>query len=548
MISPDNSNCSVTFEPIGRTIDLVKGTRLVEAVAEIGLAIHQPCGGEGTCGKCRVRIVQGANQPTPVEQNLFTEGELADGWRLACQAIINEDSIVHLPESSLLGSQPLDTVDIREKSTPAEKIYKGAPVLAVDLGTTSVAAILIGPGNGHRQAIANGCNLQSAYGDDLISRILYARDNPNGLFVLHRAAVESINKLIDKLAQETGIDQSTICRMTVSGNTVMQHLLANLDLSPLGQIPFEPVTTEMLTLKADQLGLNIAPQGDVLITPSIGGFVGGDTVSGLMVIEQEELEDRSLFIDIGTNGELAIWHNGRWTATSTAAGPAFEGARISCGMRATGGAIKKCSFDGSDLRFELTAKLRPRGICGSALIDLMAELHRLEVLRSDGLLLSGDRLPDTVPEPIRRRMVVEKNGQPAIELFDAASTESGRPIRVTQKDIREFQLAKGAIRAGIKLLLRRAGLKSVELNKIYMAGAFGNFIRRENAQQIGLLPTDVDQNKIVFEGNTSLAGARSIALDRAAQANAERIARETCLIDLSAEPDFAAVFADSMNF
>jgi uncharacterized 2Fe-2S/4Fe-4S cluster protein (DUF4445 family) len=253
-----------------------------------------------------------------------------------------------------------------------------------------------------------------------------------------------------------------------------------------------------------------------------------------------------LFVDIGTNGEIVLSAKGKLTAASTAAGPAFEGARISHGMRGTMGAIEKVVMDGS-LRTNVIGDVAPVGLCGSALIDLGSELLRNGVITSQGRLCVPDELPPGTPSDLCRRIVAH-NGQMAFLLADETESGTGKPIVVTQRDIRELQLAAGAIRAGITILLQRAALGPSDLHGVLIAGGFGNFIRRKNAQRIGLLPRKVPRHLIRFQGNTSLAGARLTAVSEAARRRAEGLARRTEHVDLSADPGFHQAFAEAMLF
>jgi uncharacterized 2Fe-2S/4Fe-4S cluster protein (DUF4445 family) len=303
------------------------------------------------------------------------------------------------------------------------------------------------------------------------------------------------------------------------------------------------------------------------VLPVIGGFLGGDTVAGILATGLTETRGPTLFVDIGTNGEIVLWADGRLTAASTAAGPAFEGARISQGMRGSTGAIEKVVVDGH-LRINVIGNVPPVGLCGSGLIDVAAELLRHGLLTPQGRLLPRDQLPAGVLPDLAERVVHESvvqvanlpqgfrqvgnlphgTGRVAFLLASAAETGNGRPILLTQRDVRELQLASGAIRAGITILLRRAGLRPEDLAAVLIGGGFGNFIRRSNAQRIGLLPTQVERRRIRYQGNTSLAGARLVALSRQARQAAEDLARRTEHVDLSSDRDFHATFADAMLF
>ncbi len=606
---------AVTVEPLGKTVHVLQYTRLVEALAEAGVTIDQPCGGEGTCGKCRVRMKEGACEATQVDAECFSAEELGQGWRLACQAVIEEPAVIEVPETSLLPSQQNilvesadgvsvvadpalqkryvelapptsedDTADVLRLEAVTgpleadidtlrllpgrlrENHFRGTVVtsddelidfeagntegeccaVAVDLGTTTLGALLLDLPSGGQRAVTSRTNPQTSLGDDVLSRILHAREHPEGLHELHRIIVEAIDEMVGQLADEAGIRRDRIYKLTISGNTTMQQLFCRIDTRSLGEIPFVPAVARQIVLPASKLAIQIHPRGRVYVMPVIGGFVGGDTVSGIVATGLIESNGPTLFIDIGTNGEIVLFAEGRLEAASCAAGPAFEGARISQGMRAATGAIEKVLFE-DRLHLHVVGNVAPVGLCGSALVDLAAELLRHGVLSPEGRLLARDELPADVPGDLRRRVVADGNGL-AFMLVEESKTAVERPILVTWRDFRELQLANGAIRAGVAILLKRAGLKPEQLERVLIGGGFGNFIRRSNAQRIGLLPTSIPRKRIRFQGNTSLAGARLAALSRTARAQAEQLARQTEHVDLSSDPDFQDIFAEAMIF
>lgn len=619
-----NQKIAVRFEPLGTLVEVALGTLLAEAAAEAGLVLQMPCGGEGLCGKCRVRLVQGTSEPSSEERRLFSPEELEAGWRLACQTAVDQPLIVEVQEGSLLRSTgpilvsgqalasfPLDPQVVKrflilppptrqddapdlvrigralaESSCPSEQPmcpsplqvpwhlvrqlpdrlrqsgFQGTAVLAddrlldfelgdttsehyavaVDIGTTTLAAALLHVPTGQDAAVVARLNPQTALGDDVISRIAYAQRGPDELDQLHQPVISAIDEMIGQLVQRVGIRREQIYQITLVGNTTMQHLLCRINPRYLGEVPFVPATGWGWSTEAGELGLEIHPAGLAYVAPVIGGYVGGDIVAGMVAAGLDQQEAPTLFLDIGTNGEIVLRAGGRLYAAATAAGPAFEGARIAHGMRATTGAIEKVSFDGQ-WHLRVIAGARAQGMCGSALIDLVAELLRLGVVRPNGRLV---RPPDG-PEEVRYR-IQEFNGEPAFLICTPTESATGKAILLTQRDVRQLQLATGAIRAGIQLLLRRAGLQVLDVQNVFLAGGFGNYIRRRNAQRIGLLPPELPGERIRFLGNTALAGARVLALSRQARALAEHLARTTQHLDLATEPDFATTFAKAMIF
>jgi uncharacterized 2Fe-2S/4Fe-4S cluster protein (DUF4445 family) len=418
--------------------------------------------------------------------------------------------------------------------------------VAMDVGTTTLVAALLDLDSGRQLAVASRLNPQTRFGDDVLSRIMHAGSRADGLGELQRAVAAALDEMIGELCREAGTARQGVYTATISGNTTMQQLLCGIDPDALGKVPFVPAVGRGLLPRAEQIGLHIHPRARAYVLPVIGGFVGGDTVAGILATDLADCAKPTLFVDIGTNGEIALAAGGKLTAASTAAGPAFEGARISRGMRAATGAIEKVQVDGR-LRFEVIGNVPPVGLCGSALIDAAAELLRLGILTPQGRLLVGDELPPHVPPELARR-AVRAGGQPGFLLADEEEAAGGPPVLLTQQDIRELQLAAGAIRAGAAILLRRAGLAPADLDQILIGGGFGNFIRRANAQRIGLLPPSIEHCRIRFQGNTSLAGARLVALSQEARDLAEGLAARTEHVDLSFDPHFHAAFAEAMLF
>lgn len=605
----------VVFQPAGQSAYVLPGTLLTEAAATVGLAINYPCGGRGTCGKCRVRIVEGNASPDDRNVRSLSLDEIADGWRLACQTQVFGPLVVQWSSAAASAAQILTkTVAQRDRPTARQPIievrpvelpppkrgddrpdlmrleaglgislragpevlgvlgqrltdwgYRGVALLrgdelvdflpetqskalvaAVDVGTTTLAAALIDAQTEQDLAVAARLNPQRRFGDDVLSRIQACIERPDRLREMSAAVIEAINDMVNELCRKAGVPADAICELTIAGNTTMQQLALGITPAGLGRVPFAPVMARGVEARAPDLGISIHPRGRVYVFPVIGGFVGGDTVAGLLASDLTSDSGPSLLVDIGTNGEIVVWDGRRLTAASTAAGPAFEGARILHGMHGADGAIEKVVFDG-ELKCNTIGAAAARGICGSGLIDVAAELLRLGLLTSQGRLLGAEQAPPGTPPDVRNRLI-EYEGTSAFLLIEGEQSQHGRPIVVTQRDFRELQLATGAIRAGISILLSQAGLKAEHLQRVVVAGGFGNYIRRHNAQRIGLLPAELAAEQIRYEGNTSLAGARMAALCRAARQSAEELARQTDHVDLSTSPAFASVFAESMLF
>lgn len=419
--------------------------------------------------------------------------------------------------------------------------------VAFDLGSTTLVGVLLNTLNGDELGVAASLNPQVALGDDVISRISRVRDDAKALEELQAVVIRAFNDIIKELVQQAGIRATDIYEITVAGNTTMQHLFCGVSPAALGEVPFPPTFSRALMLDASELGLHAHPNARVYLFPNIGGFVGGDTVAGILATNIQHHKAATVLVDIGTNGEIVLVHGGKMLACSTAAGPAFEGARISAGMRATNGAIEKVLQNGTGLEYNVIGNVKPTGLCGTALIDLAAELLRAGVIDSTGRILPEDELPATTSADLRRRLVPGTNGQVDFELVPAAESGTGEAIVLRQRDVRELQLATAAIHAGILILLKQAGLTVADIDVILLAGGFGNFIRRNNARRIGLLP-QIPTDKIRFVGNTSLMGAKAVLLSRDEGLLAEEIAMTAKHVDLSLDPEFQFEFSNAMLF
>ncbi len=413
------------------------------------------------------------------------------------------------------------------------------PVLgaAFDLGTTTVVGTLFDLTTGQPRAVASSLNNQIAHGDDVLARIRHARENSEGARQLQAAVLKTLNDILRSLAEQAEVPATAVYSVTLAGNTAMQQLLLGLDSRALGEVPFVPVFDQALDLSASHAGLMVNPFARLRVFPQVGGFVGGDTVSCMLAAEFDQLKAPALLIDIGTNGEIALFTGKEIFCASTAAGPAFEGARISCGMRATSGAIDQITWRDNDLACHTIGNATPAGLCGTALIDATAELLRTGILEDTGRFLDPEEI-ENQPPALRERLV-EDNGAPAFCLADN--------VLLRQQDIRELQLATAAIRAGVEILLKLANLTPDDLRDVFLAGAFGNLIRPVNAQRIGLLPA-VPLDRIRFIGNASSLGAKIALLNRHAQTRTAALCRMSRHIDLGNLPDFQDAFVGAIIF
>lgn len=416
--------------------------------------------------------------------------------------------------------------------------------LAVDIGTTTVVGGLIDLHQGKELAVAARLNGQAAYGADVISRVEYASNGTSQLRRLQQAVIDTLNGIVAELEDKTGIAASKIHRVVLVGNTCMQHLALGVSPTYIARSPYTPAFSHRIDVMATQLGLAVHPEAVVTFLPNVAGFVGADTVGVVLATGLAERSSRVVMIDIGTNGELVMSYEGKMVSCSTAAGPAFEGAQISCGMRAGEGAIEFVEI-GDDIESVVIGGTPPRGICGSGLIDMVAELLRVGIVDETGRLQDAAEL-EGLAQSLTERIRAGEAGNEFVVAW-AAETADGNDLVLTQRDIRELQLAKGAIRAGTKILQKILDIKDEDIDELLLAGAFGNYIRKESAMQMGLLPC-IPLERIRSVGNAARVGARQCLISETSLKEASRLALEIDYVELSGRADFQEAFMDAMLF
>lgn len=581
----------VTFQPDGRTIWVKPGVTVREAARKCGIIIDTPCGGLGLCGKCKVQIVGHLPPPGQLDEKYLGPEELKKGFRLACVTKVTADVFVRIPDEVRLHSQKILTRGVASefRLDPAiKKIYfeltppslehqqsdlqllltglskhsqcyvynldfiRSLPALlrqadfkvtcvldrnelialegsdtrqrlygiALDIGTTTVVGGLLDLSSGQEIAVASRMNGQVIWGDDVISRINFIIEAENHLSELHVEIVEDINQIIKDLCHTSGITPDEIYQAVAVGNPTMCHLLLEVSPVNIAPLPFVPVFDSTLEVKAKDVGLRINPNANLIVLPSVSGFVGADTVGLVLSSRLHQKEHLTLAVDIGTNGEVVLGSKDRLLACSTAAGPAFEGARIQHGMRASEGAIESVLIEDAQVKIRVIGGGHPTGICGSGIIDAVSELIRTGV--------------------------VDKSGRMSVDRFILYKNED-RVVDITQRDIREVQLAKAAVAAGIEILKRQLGVEYDDIKEVLLAGAFGNYIHRESAVRIGLIPPQL-KDKIDFIGNAAFAGAKLALISRQLMQEAKELACKIEYIELSARADFQEEFARAMSF
>lgn len=492
--------------PIGKTVEGIAGAPLRDLLFAEG--VEFPCGGNGQCRGCRVRVLEGNAALNPAQEARLSAKEISQGWRLACQCHLDEDLTVELRQ--------WDAVVLADDSRFAFVPQDGLGI-AVDVGTTTLVAQLLDLTTGHVLAVKTALNPQARHGSDVMSRVQFAVAE-KGQRELERLIRAEIGKLTATLLASAGCGTADLRRVVLVGNTVMHHLFCGIDLEPLSHYPFEANDDGLQVLQAKELGWAGAGSPEVIFLPCLGSFVGSDILVGVLATGMHCAEEPAMLIDLGTNGEIVVGNRERLLCASTAAGPAFEGSKIHAGMRAATGAIWKVEQRDGRLVCETLGSVEPRGVCGSGLVDAVAVGLDLGLVCPSGRLAGG-----------------------AKELSLAGD------VALTQTDIRQLQLAKGAIAAGVRMLLAQWGASSPPVAKVYLAGAFGNYVDRESAHRIGLLgfPPEL----IEPCGNTALLGAKLALFDAGDAADTYgSIRARTQHISLNEDTRFMDIYVEEMSF
>lgn len=644
--------CELILEPISKRIDVAEGSTIYDAIVALNFPIGAFCGGKGTCGKCKIRIVDpnaSVSEPTDHEYRALTEEEIDEGYRLACQTKIFGDSRVYLTDqmmpkgNRILVDADLENLGIKNnvKIDPfikTQKLYvipadmnnprndfsglaesmlvkdhltifendiesiddvkyeiarilphairshegkisayfrrtrdgrfqlfdveeneqeKKAFGLAFDIGTTTVVGYLVNIETGLISSISAMLNPQVAIGEDLVSRITYIKEN-NALEKAQDLVTDAINHIINDVCRKAEMPKTAIKDMVVVGNTGMHHMFFGLPTDYLAVAPFVPVFKAPINISARKLGLNCNPNVNVYSPPVIAGYVGTDTIGCIVSSKIDKIDEYSLLIDIGTNGELVLGNKDGLISGSCAAGSALEGAHIKYGMRAAEGSIEALTIDPDTLEPNLTVigEKHPVGICGSGLIDVTAEMLKSGILKRSGKFVKNR---DFIKN---NRRIVLRDDDIAYLLYkeewdcgkfesnnaeNSRSTTSIKEITISQEDIRQIQLAKGAFLAGAKLLLQAREKKPADLEQVILAGAFGSYINKENAGFIGLFP-EVNTNKIFQIGNAAGLGAQFCLKNYGERQYANEVAHRVEYYEIASKKNFQKQYAYSLYF
>ena len=518
------------------------GETVGELLLRQGIYIDQPCGGTGLCGKCRVILSGTVPEPTSKDKKIFSEEELTSGFRLVCQTKASGGMKVTIPVQDSQSIKVLDTFENGTHTAAPCRSDNGSGI-AVDIGTTTIVAYLVDLCTGMTLAASSAINPQTSFGADVISRISYIGDDPDKLSELQRAVTKQINSLIKEVFSKTGLKPSVKDSIAVAGNTTMEHIFAGISPESIGKSPFKPQFYDSIEFDAAELGIEAEKGVKVKLLPNIYGFVGGDIVSGIIYTGMHRSEELSLLVDIGTNNEMVLGNKDFMLCCSAAAGPALEGAKIKMGMRAAPGAIDSVKINGSDITITTIGDMPPVGICGSGLVDVMSKLLKAGVITESGRFADEEELE----EHLSSRFKGNKGKDLSFILAAEGEYGSNPEVGITQKDIREIQLAKGAIAAGAQILLDVAGKKLDDIKSVYLAGAFGNYIDIENAVRISILP-DVPRERIHPVGNSAGAGACLMLKDPSLWDTAADIIKRAEHIELASHKDFQEIFIGNMSF
>ena len=584
----------------GKEFEIVVDERrsLLENLLKAGIMVDNLCGGRGICGKCAVKVISGSFSP-PTDRELRWMKVLKPGMRLSCQVRVLSDAVIELEEVSreiegkiltwgavkgltinplvkvmkvklkppslqdqksdlerLLGSlnvksyDPLIIADLSDALRKSNfevnvvsyenEIIDVIPInensrffgVAVDIGTTTVVAYLYDLISGENLGVESAYNKQIRFGEDVISRVNYARSNRSNLEDLRKAVVDTINELLENLARKTGARKDRIYDAVCAGNTTMLSFLMGNNCYHGSRAPYPPPFTSSVKVKARDLGIEMNPRGYVRTVPSMSMYVGGDIVADILASGLHECERAAALVDLGTNGEIVIrTSEGEFLATSCAAGPALEGYGVRDGMRAVKGAIESVVIDESGKSYyKVIGNTKPEGICGSGIIEAIAWM------RIRGIIDKTGKIIENSSERVKRGYEGLK-----FVIVPASESATGKEIAITQKDIREIQLAKAAIYAALLTLTRVAGMRLTDFEKIFIAGAFGNYLNIFSAQVIGMLP-DIPQERFSFIGNGSVIGASMMLLSKEVKEKAQSIAKMVKTVELNVIKDFQSEF------
>lgn len=524
----------ITVMRTGMRLLCKEGESLMDALLDAGVFLEHPCGGTGICGKCKVKIYQGSFSPmTRSEEEMLGPENIKKGIRLACMTRVNGDGEIDVLQRER--SYRILTKEYVPEFT--RDAAEGGWGIAADIGTTTIAAALTNLKTGEVLETAAMVNGQRTYGLDVLTRITYENEHgQTGISRLQKAVTDTLSQLTEEMCAKRGIPCSALREIVVAANCTMTHMLLGVDARSIGKAPYRPVFLDGRTSPAKEVGLPGSEETMLYCLPQVSGYVGGDIVAGAYVCGLHKTRKHVLFLDIGTNGELVLAANGKLLCCSCAAGPALEGMNITSGMAAAEGAVEEVFITKDGIRLKAIGGQTPAGLCGSGILSAVKEMLRTGILRRNGAFSKEDCEHALWRDRIR-------GSGPRKELLLFQDPE----IVVTQKDVRQVQLAKGAIRSGVETLLARAKLRADELDQVMIAGQFGQYLPEESLFGVGILPKET-AGRLTYVGNSSKTGAYMALLSKRARAEMEDLARRMEYVELSQSENYDRLFAKSTIF
>lgn len=524
-----------------KSIEVNEDSNLLEILLDNDILIENPCNGKGTCYKCKVKVQSNETiSLSDEEKKVLNSEEIASGIRLACLCNINKNTEI---EVETLTKETKHRV-LSSGSIPSfKKEFRTSGYgLAVDIGTTTIVLTLVDLRSGEQLISSTRINSQKQYGLDVLTRITYEYNNPeDGINKLQNVIINDLNEMIIEVCENAKVDKNEIIEIDVAANTTMLHMLLGIDARSIGRSPYKPVFIEAQTLKAKDIGLSLSDKAILYCLPSVSSYVGADIVAGTYVCELTKKEN-TLFIDIGTNGEIVLVSKNKIICCSCAAGPALEGMNISSGMRAAEGAIEDISINEEQINITTIGNVSPQGLCGSGILSAIKELLRVGIVKKSGAFIKKESLDvnDYRNKYIRmnenkREFVIQEKKDKEIEII------------VSMNDVRQVQLAKGALLSGFMALLNKANLKMSDVNEVIVAGAFGSHLSVDILVGTGILPKIVE-DKISYVGNSSSAGAYMSLMSKQVKKEIEELASKIEYLELAETEDYERLFTKCLIF
>jgi uncharacterized 2Fe-2S/4Fe-4S cluster protein (DUF4445 family) len=552
----------LTILPFKKKVEIRTDETVMEALRRGGYEIEGPCNGQGICGKCRIRVENPADVPQTPHRRITETEAREKGIRLGCRLIPQGDITVHLPDdfsvdARILEGEHLGGIELKPAAIVVSRKdaywmrYAGedsqvilqkwgaqfsAKGLAIDVGTTTLVATLFCLVTGKELATASSINPQTKFGHDVVSRIQKG-STEKGLAEVAGVVRKELNRLVQTACKKSNAMADEILDVVIGGNTTMLTLVAAINPEPLGRLPFTVDIKGGASYAAKDFGLDVNPAGRVYVPPIVHAFIGSDITAGVLACGCLEKKKPSLFVDVGTNGEMGINNDGRFIVASTAAGPAFEGMGVSCGIRAVPGAVEAAYFDGETIDIKTIDAQPARGICGSGIIDIMASLLKAGVVNPGGRIKTPGQKEGLQASVAECLLLIDD--QPVFNIADG--------VFFTQADIRQLQLAKGAIRTGIDMLMSEANVTAEDLDDITLAGAFGYHLRPDSLATIGLIP-DKLARKVRFAGNTSKTGCAMMLINASLREYLEKQVQSVEHLPLAEKISFQERFIENLNF